>query len=79
MLMVFLKLPFHLVIELRPLLKALIHQWYDLNITYSKKLIISLPIQPHRISIRAMDRNGRHSKDPGCTIVIGKSKFSFHS
>nr|XP_027202997.1 RIMS-binding protein 2-like isoform X2 [Dermatophagoides pteronyssinus] len=30
---------------------------------------------PHRISIRAIDRNGRHSKDPGCTIVIGKSLF----
>ncbi|XP_075584877.1 RIMS binding protein isoform X2 [Dermatophagoides farinae] len=28
---------------------------------------------PHRISIRAIDRNGRHSKDPGCTIVIGKN------
>ncbi|XP_054155497.1 uncharacterized protein LOC128953972 isoform X2 [Oppia nitens] len=28
---------------------------------------------PHRISVRAMDRGGRQSKDPACTVVIGKS------
>ena len=30
---------------------------------------------PHRISVRAIDRNGRYSRDPGCTVVIGKSIF----
>ncbi|CAG2104011.1 unnamed protein product, partial [Medioppia subpectinata] len=28
---------------------------------------------PHRISVRALDRSGRQSKDPACTIVIGKN------
>ncbi|KAG9509028.1 RIMS-binding protein 2 [Fragariocoptes setiger] len=28
---------------------------------------------PHRISVRAIDQNGRHSNDAGCTIVIGKN------
>lgn len=27
---------------------------------------------PHRISVRAIDLNGRHSNDAGCTIVIGQ-------
>lgn len=31
-------------------------------------------LQPHRISVKAVDRGGRTSRDPGCTIVIGKSK-----